>query len=453
MKRKPLGSHAAADHTLGLPLRWPRLRAVQRQHFLATLLLCSLLSLTCAPIPQVEAAAYEGQALQQLLRATRLRHVYGSTVKVEQLIGDVDKQTKLPTYNQSFSRYAVLGTDLGNSFEHNGKTYFLFGDTVGGDWGDVIAVSESRDPEGPLALDFLTDAEGRVLKIEPNGVPMHGFEVPVAGVSLNGFMYVAVKTNYSRSPPEYTVLLTRFDEGTRVFRVVREMSRLPGGRFVTFTMRLAPPDLKGLPEVGPHVLIFGSGDYRRSNAYLAAVPAASFESGEGTRYFAGMNDGSPRWTDVEADAAPIIEHPTIGDLSVTYVPEIGLWLALYDGLSPRGVVLRYAPQPWGPWSAPEILWDGSRDGGYGDFIHTPFRTKDDGLAGPVATVGADPLRVGGGIYAPYIIEPFTRVEGDRLTLHYVLSTWNPYVVIRLRSTLAIERPEQPAKPSLSNRRR
>jgi hypothetical protein len=260
-------------------------------------------------------------------------------------------------------------------------------------------------------------------------------------------MYVAVKTNYSRNPPAYNVLLTRFDEERRNFHVLREISRLPGGRFVTFTMRLAPPDLEGLPGPGEYVLIFGSGDYRRSNAYLAAVPVAGFESGEGTRYFAGMSDEGPVWSEVETEAASIIEQPTIGDISVAYLPQVSLWVSLYDGLSPRGVILRYAQEPWGPWSAPEILWDGSRDAGYGDFIHTPFRTRDDGLAGPVGTVGADPLRVGGGIYAPYIIERFTTMEGDKLTLQYLLSTWNPYVVVRMRSTLVFEPGKAPIKPA------
>jgi hypothetical protein len=399
-------------------------------------LLLSVLTLTC--MPATEAVVLEQRALQRLLDATRLRYLDGTTVKVEQVIGDVDSQTKNATYNQTASRYGILGTDLGNSFEHNGKTYFLFGDTVGRGGGDIIGFSESNDPGQPLALDFLTGFDGHFLKIEPGGAPMHGFEVPVAGLSLNGAMYVAVKTNYSRTPPAYTVLLTRFDEERRSFDVLREVSRIPGGRFITFTMRLSPPDQEGLPGPEQHVLFFGSGDYRRSHAYLAAVPVGGFESGEGTRYFAGMSGEGPLWSEAEADSAPLFEHPTVGDLSVSYVAELGLWLALYDGRSPRNVLLRYAPQPWGPWSAPEVIWDGARDAGYGEYIHNAFRNRVAGLDGPVVTPGADPKRVNGGIYAPYIIEPFTRVEGEYLTLHYLMSTWNPYVVVRLRSTLRIE---------------
>jgi hypothetical protein len=56
----------------------------------------------------------------------KLSCVSGSTTKVEQLIGDLDKQLNKPTVNQTETRFGVIGTDLGNSFEHNGKVYFLF---------------------------------------------------------------------------------------------------------------------------------------------------------------------------------------------------------------------------------------------------------------------------------------------------------------------------------------
>ena len=59
---------------------------------------------------------------------TRLTHIPRSTVKVEQLIGDYDKERKAATRSQTESRYGVEGTDLGSSFEHGGRAHFLFGD-------------------------------------------------------------------------------------------------------------------------------------------------------------------------------------------------------------------------------------------------------------------------------------------------------------------------------------
>ena len=43
----------------------------------------------------------------------------------------------------------------------------------------------------------------------------------------------------------------------------------------------------------------------------------------------------------------------------------------------------------------------------------------------------------GGTYAPYVVEPWTKVQGSELYLYYTLSTWNPYVVMLLKSRLNI----------------
>jgi hypothetical protein len=52
------------------------------------------------------------------------------SVKIAQLTGEYDRQLKKPTLSRTESRYGVVGTDLGSSFEHAGRTYFLFGDTT-----------------------------------------------------------------------------------------------------------------------------------------------------------------------------------------------------------------------------------------------------------------------------------------------------------------------------------
>src|ERR1700678_4178942 len=88
--------------------------------------------------------------------APALRYEPGSTIKLEQLLGEVDKQFKRPTLSQTFVRYVIEGTDLGNSFEHAGRVYFLFGDTVGrlDHSFDTIATPDWNDPESGVRLDF-----------------------------------------------------------------------------------------------------------------------------------------------------------------------------------------------------------------------------------------------------------------------------------------------------------
>ncbi len=127
-----------------------------------------------------------------------IRFVAGSTVKMQQLLGETDKEKHQPTLSLTETRYGIRGTDLGNSFEHNGRVYFLFGDTVGRlDRAlDTIATTDATDPEQGVRLDFLM-AGRDYLTIQPPGISMGAFEVPVAGVSLGGQMYVAVSTDHS----------------------------------------------------------------------------------------------------------------------------------------------------------------------------------------------------------------------------------------------------------------
>jgi hypothetical protein len=140
-----------------------------------------------------------------------IRFLPGSTVKMQQLLGETDKEKHQPTLSLTETRYGIRGTDLGNSFEHNGRAYFLFGDTVGRlDRAlDTIATTDATDPEQGVRLDFLM-AGRDYLTIQPPGISMGPFEVPVAGTSLGGQMYVAVSTDHSQDRSTDRSVLTRF---------------------------------------------------------------------------------------------------------------------------------------------------------------------------------------------------------------------------------------------------
>jgi hypothetical protein len=371
-----------------------------------------------------------------------MRYVPRSTVKLEQLLGETDKERHQPTLSQTVTRYGIQGTDLGYSFEHDGRAYFLFGDTVGRlDRAlDTIATTDARDPEAGVRLDFLT-VGGDYLTIQPPGISMGAFEVPVSGISLDGQMYVVVSTNHSADRTTDRSALTKFTPPAK-FQPLRTISQLPDGRFVKMSLHAEPAPIAGMPPGGPYVIVWGTGAYRKSDAYLSVVPAAQFESGKGTRYFAGFDPGgAPAWSEKESDAVPIVKNGTMGDLSVTWCKDLGLWLMTYDSRPPaaRGILFSYSRTPWGPWSEPQVIFNPMRDGAIGKFIHNPDARPDDGLAGPVIGQGqADPGAVRGGEYAPYVVERWTKVQGSELDLYYVLSTWNPYVVVLMESRLQVQ---------------
>jgi hypothetical protein len=171
-------------------------------------------------------------------------------------------------------------------------------------------------------------------------------------------------------------------------------------------LHIEPAPIAGQPVGGPFVFVWGTGAYRKNDPYLSIVPAAQFESGKGTQYFVGLGaSGTPIWSEKESHAKAIVENGTMGDLSVTWCKDLGLWLMTYDSRdpAPRGILFSYSRTPWGPWSEPQIIFNAMRDGALGKFIHNPQANPDDGLAGPVIGKGqANPQAVHGGAYAPYV---------------------------------------------------
>ncbi len=390
----------------------------------------------------------------------KLTWIPGSTAKVAQLIGDCDYSAQaatgqcVPTTSRTNQSARVVGTDLGSSFESQGRLIFLFGDTIGPAENyfaaDTIATTTSTGP-AHVQLDFFTNDDGSPFFIRIPGIRMGAAEVPEAGVRLDSETYVACKTGTDPTAPDRSAnaysVLTRFDETTRRFTLLRMLSAMPTGRFVSLALH----------TFGSDVLMYGLGKYRASDVYLATVPASTFATGEGTRYFAGLVNGQPLWTESEAAAVPVVvdtsvsnapwpaNTATIGNVSVTYSAELGVWLMTYDGgntPATGGVYFSYAPQPWGPWSAPQHIFNLRRDGALGKFIHDPAilpNPPGDGLNGP--TIGQnDSYQTHGAAYAPFMIERFTNVAGDKLSIYYTLSTWNPYTVVEMRSDFTISRP-------------
>ncbi len=203
---------------------------------------------------------------------------------------------------------------------------------------------------------------------------------------------------------------------------------------------LSPAPSRDFLPGGPFILTWGTGKYRESDAYLSIVPVGQFEAGKGIRYFAGLDaSNAPTWSDNESDASPVLKDGTLGDLSVTWCKELGLWLMTYrppDATQRHRVFLLRTP--WGPWSEPQILFNAVRDNAFGRFIHDPLRKNDDGLAGPVLgqrnRVAAAEVR--GGAFAPYVVERWTKVSSSEVVLYYLISTLNPYVVVSDEITLA-----------------
>ena len=134
--------------------------------------------------------------------AIELRHFFHDNRDVRlPWAGEFDREgwngTGTPkfAFNRTESRFGIIGTDLGASFAHRDRLYFVFGDTwrvghsVPNDDLDSIAFCADKTADAGLRLTFLSRPSVVA------GIAQDGFNVPLDGVSFNGSMYVFFSTD------------------------------------------------------------------------------------------------------------------------------------------------------------------------------------------------------------------------------------------------------------------
>src|SRR5262245_17092415 len=271
----------------------------------------------------------------------------------------------------------------------------------------------------------------------PDGgiIPRAEYEVPTGGFSAGGKMYVFFTTDhYQQNGGNFmgrSVLARLNDLGRNIgmFTYLYDVSCRPG-----ITCRF--PDGKDKPQIGAFInispvivdnaeipgfsqnpgqglLLWGSGEYRMSNPYLAYIPLDSVEDSRTLYYWhIDPNTNQGGWKTDESLASPLFEQPGIGELSVTWNPFLRKWLMLYNHFNPQGINYRVADKPMGPWSEARILFDEACDRGFGHFMS-------------------------GGAYGPYVISRFTKGDATTTTIYWTMSTWNPYQVMLMKSILRL----------------
>ncbi len=223
-------------------------------------------------------------------------------------------------------------------------------------------------------------------------------------------------------------------------------------KFINVSLDVVSGETIGLPDYRTTLLIFGSGRYRSSDVYLAAMPLEEIASGRYIRYYAGQRDGHPIWGRREAEAVPLFCAGCVGELSVRWNRFVQRWIILYNSDNPRGIVMRSAARPWGPWSGPVLAFDSWQNGGYGKFMHIPWKVRNHGdyvHDDMFESSGVFPWRENdwGDVYGPYQIVPFARGEERHFTqIYFTMSTWNPYQVMLMTTIVRVDGPELPGLP-------
>ncbi|KAK5260930.1 hypothetical protein LTR40_003207, partial [Exophiala xenobiotica] len=222
------------------------------------------------------------------------------TVKIAQLTGEIDRQTRMSTMSQTQSRFGIVGCDLGQSFEHQERVCFLFG-------GTTTDHNIRRDSSADLdSIGFTSDIDAsKCIRVDfnrsyprVNGIDQRGFCIPPAGISMGPTqMYVFFTTDHrgdgSFGDTMGRSVLARSSDGGLTFG--SPLYDLSLDKFINMSLQLVNHDsYPGLPgPQGKGILMWGSGSYRRSNVYLAYVPADQIEDRSAFSFFAGGGPAQP----------------------------------------------------------------------------------------------------------------------------------------------------------------
>jgi len=322
------------------------------------------------------------------------------------------------------SAVGIGGTDLGHMVNHEGLTYFLFGDTFSGDtpsaggcWRmNVMAYSSDPTPNDGIVFDGWINGDpvcgnaGWARQVIDSGLsePYKITEIPTAAISLNGRVYAWFMSVYEWAGNGNWFAnyggLAHWDVGEPEFTVVTDF-QFPGtGNFVMVAASLRA-DLA--PGVDDKLYVWGTPPGRHGGVKLARVDPENVDIFAAYEYFAGLDSqNDPLWISDEF-SAPLIVEPTVGEMSVMWNEAAQAWTMLYLNHDAWAIELREAPEPWGPWSQPITVARGE------DFP--------------------------GGLYGSYMNPLYIESQGK--VFYFTMSLWEPYDVFLVKAKLNIVNPQ------------
>lgn len=303
---------------------------------------------------------------------------------------------------------SVAGTDLGSMTNVGDRTLFFFGDTFGerdpesiGGQGEfwrsnVAAWTTDDDPTDGVVFDgWVTDEIGLAAPLiegdhDANGAGGEVTKIPTYGFAIGETIYVSYMS-------------VRFwgDPGAWDANHARLIVSRDGGESWSPVEGVEWPGDSNFVQVATAQVADDGADY----VYFWAIPAGRFggvqlmrvpateeavEDQSAYSYFAGVEDGTPRWSSEMVDAETVVDG-TIGELSVMWSTYLERWIMTYSDAG--SAYIREGVTPWGPW---------------GDVIEL--------------VPGADYP----GLYSPYLNPRYVTDGGRRI--HFALSLWGPYNV-------------------------
>ncbi len=284
--------------------------------------------------------------------------------------------------------FEVHGTDLGIITKHDGRYYYIFGDTFGAEtsfgnnWrSNTIAISDDTDPSDGITLDEWIVTPGTscakelISSLKQDNVEMTC--IPTAAVSLGGNLYVyymSVK-HWSSTGGVWTCnnasIAVSTDDG-HTFTKMNNISWPGDSNFIQFGFA------QEVELTSSHLYLLTTPSGRFGACYLCRVGTSEILNQSAYEYYMDSNTlGDPIWTPDHEQAVAVFPAP-VGEVSVMWNPYIQQWTAFYTDNAAFSIVIRTADDLWGPWSTPDTIVDASEYPSlYGSFVH-PDLVEDNG---------------------------------------------------------------------------
>jgi hypothetical protein len=408
----------------------------------------------------------------------------GSSDKVCQLTGQIDWSTGKPTTMASKpTNRGMDATDLGYPVEHNGRLALLFGDTrkipplavdESGPADDAVGwITSESPPTNDTCTDLTLNAQFPSVVVSPRvlspaTIKQGLFNVPSGGVSKDGWLYAFFWTDHCnngvKTPCPESEFLNSVGRGVLARshdfgETFHDAVPMPRG-FVYSTAvdatridTLAPGERQG-------TYVFGVPRYRDSVPYLAYAPEGKLLDPHSWKFFVSLRaDGQPKWVTSTAwnNGDPFLFAPgpdlypaagqdrCVGEFSITWNRALRVWLLLYNCNLATGqsIVARTADAPWGPWSEGIVILSPSDPGAPCHLLMTPAGCEPLANYWPLKSDGTHDF---GKLYAPGVMERYTVQERTfvpgrrRAAIYWLVSTWNPYQVMVMRTVLEVNTP-------------
>ena len=190
---------------------------------------------------------------------------------------------------------------------------------------DSVGWTDSEQPEPGIRLNFISNdglfRSPRITGPSGEAIKTGCLEVPIAGLSGGDNIYVLYSTGAFFENTWHmgrSVFCRALGGDPTNLQYLYDLSDVrKSGRFINVAFAVVDGPVRGLDATGPVLLAWGSGDYRKSDVYLGAVPLSEVEHRDGWKFC--TNDVGPTWDQYECHAKGLLNENQVGELSVSWV--------------------------------------------------------------------------------------------------------------------------------------